>query len=354
MLGRQAVTIGALISLLAVACAAPAAAPAPPTAPAAPPSPAPAGAASPLPERQTIKYGYNPILSGAPVFIAQERGYFAEQGLEMEFTPFDSAALMVAPLSAGQLDAIPAVPSPSLFNALVREITMKAVAAQSWSGTMLMVRKELVDSGQVRSLADLRGKRVSFNVEGSPVDYTLRNAFYKQGLSLQDVEVQRIVNTDLAAALANAAVDAGVVPEPLPTLIENRGIGVRFDVQELVGRQTGSVIAIGPSLLNRPETVTVRFLIAYLRGLREYLASLKEGKVADPQVLEILSKWTRIPVETIAQATASGAPADGRIDLEDLNRQQDFWEREGLVPVKADLSRFVDYRYLEAALAQLR
>lgn len=360
----------ALVVVPLAACAAPASAPKPAAAPTAAGAAAAQPAASPAsntstssppaaqaapPERITIKYGYNPILPGAPVFLAQERGYFDEQGVEVEYTPFDSAALAVAPLSAGQLDMIPAVPGPSQFNALSREINMKAVAGQSLSGTVLLVRKELAESGQLRALTDLRGKRVSFNVEGSPVDYTLRVAFQKQGLRLDEVDVQRVVNTDLAAALANSGVDAGVVPEPLPTLIENRGVGVRmFDVQDIVGPQLASFMTIGPSLMGRPDAHTVRFLVGYLKGLRDYVAAVKGGKVADAQAIEIISKWTRIPAETIAQAAAPGAPTDGRIDLDDMNRQQDFWATEGLVPTKADLSKFVDYKYLDAASAQLR
>ncbi|HEY7062540.1 MAG TPA: hypothetical protein VII06_13755 [Chloroflexota bacterium] len=45
---------------------------------------------------------------------------------------------------------------------------------------------------------------------------------------------------------------------------------------------------------------------------------------------------------------------DGRIDLDDLTRQQAFWAQEGLVPTKVDLTRYVDYKYLDAALATRR
>jgi NitT/TauT family transport system substrate-binding protein len=360
------------IVLLGGACAAPASAPAqaPAATSAPPPSSAPAAAGAPAPsvpvasaspaaavapDRQSLKYGYNPILPGAPEFIAQERGYFAEQGLDVEFVPFDSGALMIAPASAGQLDVITAVPSPSLFNALARDVNLHAVAAQSLSYTVLLVRQDLAASGQVRTLQDLKGRRVSFNVEGSPVDYTLRLALQKNGLSLNDVDVQRVVNTDLAAALANSAVDAGVVPEPLPTLIENRGVGTRaLDVQTLAGRQEAGLMVVGPSLLSRPDAVTTRFVVAHMQGVRDYLAAIQDGKVSDPQMLAILSQWTRIPTETIGQAYHSGTEPTGRIDLDDLNRQQDFWEHEGLVPTKADMAKFVEYKYLEAALPRLR
>ena len=56
----------------------------------------------------------------------------------------------------------------------------------------------------------MSSRRVSFNVEGSPVDYQLRNTFFKEGLTLQDVDVLRVSNTDTGAALSNSAIDAGV------------------------------------------------------------------------------------------------------------------------------------------------
>jgi NitT/TauT family transport system substrate-binding protein len=334
----------------------------PPAPPPAAPSPTGADAArstSPapaaLPSPQLVKHGYNPILAGAPMFVAHERGYFAEEGFELEFTTFDSGAQMVASAAAGQLDVIAAVPSPSLFNALARGIDLKAVAAESWTGTFLVLRKELADSGQVRSLADLRGKRVSFNLEGIPVDYALRLAFEKSGLRLDEVEVQRLPNPDLPAALANAAVDAGVVPEPIPTLVESRGIGARaLDIQGLAGRQTGAMLVAGPSMLARGETLNTRFLIAYLRGLRDYLAAITDEHVTDPAVVAILSQWTSLPPSTVEAAVASRVDPSGRLDLEDLVRQQDYWTRAGLVPRAADLGSFIDHRFIDAALAQPR
>ncbi len=347
-----------LAAVTAVACAGSprAASPAPPAAPTAAAASAPTAEAPSAPaERQTIQYGYNPILAGTPMYLAQDRGYFTEQGLDVTFTPFDSGALMIAPASAGQLDAIAAVPSPSLFNALVRNVALKAIAMQSWSEATLLLRKDLADSGQVKTPADLKGKRVSFNVEGSPVDYQLRRALLAQGLTLADFDVARLANSDLAAALANGAVDAGTASDPLPVLIEERGIGVRFlNTADVIGPQPSGLLVAGPSLLERGDAITTRFVAAFLKGLRDSIAATHDHHVDDPAVLEIISKWTRVPAETIAQVHTPTADPSGRIDLANLNEQQDFWAHEGQVPTKANLDQFVEYKYLDAAAAQVR
>ena len=328
----------------------PAASEAAPAAAAAPASTAAGPAAA---EHETIQYGYNPILAGGPMYLAQDRGYFAEQGLSVEFTPFDSGALMIAPASAGQLDVIAAVPSPSLFNALVRNVDLRAIAAQSWSTTTLLLRKDLADSGQVKTLQDLKGKRVSFNVEGSPVDYQLRKVFLSQGMTLQDLDVVRLANTDLAAALANGAVEAGVASDPLPVMIEQRGIGVRFvNSGDVIGPQPSGLLVVGPGMASRGDATATRFLVAFLHGLRDELGAIHEHKITDPDVLAILSKWTKVPAATIGEVDTPGADPSGRIDLANMKEQQEFWVQEGQVPTRADLDRFVDYKYLDAALAQ--
>ncbi|HZR98610.1 MAG TPA: ABC transporter substrate-binding protein [Chloroflexota bacterium] len=355
---------------LAAACAGPAAAPAP-SAPAPPAAPAataqapaaqapaattaPAAAAAPTtpPQRQSIRYGYVPIVASAAMYIANERGYFTEQGIDLEMLSFDSGALMPPALSAGQLEAGHGTPGPALFNALARSIDIKTIASISYNGTQLMVRKDLAD--QIHSVADLKGKRMSFMVEGSPIDLTMRRVLYQNGLTLQDVDVQRLSMPDSAAALANGGLDAAAVVEPFPVLIETRGVGSRpLDVQGMVWKDEASIILAGPSLLSRSDAAVTAFLVGFLKGMRDFHAAQRDDKLVDPAVTEIISRWTNIPVDILTKATDSGAPPNNRIDLDDLNRQQDFWAQEGLVQTKADLSSFVEYKYLDAAVPQVR
>src|SRR5262249_5644843 len=110
-------------------------------------------------------------------------------------------------------------------------------------------------------LAGSEGKTGELQCRGSPVDYALRLTFQKQGLSLAEGGVQGVTNTARAAALARGAGAAGVVPEPIPVLIESQGIGSRFvEIQEIVGPQTGSVLTVGPSVIGRGDATITRFL----------------------------------------------------------------------------------------------
>jgi NitT/TauT family transport system substrate-binding protein len=353
--------------VMATACAGASSAPSAPAKPAAPApttqtagapvaqAPAAPAAVAPTapPQRQAIRYGYVPIVASAAMYLAQDRGYFAEQGIDLEMLSFDSGALMPPALSAGQLEAGHGTPGPALFNALAREITIKTIASISYNGTQLMVRKDLAD--QIRSVADLRGKRISFMVEGSPIDLTMRRVLYQNGLTLQDVDVQRLSMPDSTAALVNNGIDAAAVVEPFPVLIETRNAGSRpLDVQGMVWQDEASIVLAGPSLLSRGDAAGTAFLVGFMKGMRDFEAAQRDHKLVDPAVTEIISHWTNIPVEVLAQAVDSGAPPNNRVDLDDLIRQQDFWAQEGLVQNKANLSNFVEYKYLDAAVPQVR
>lgn len=64
----------------------------------------PGGAKTELPDLGKIKVGYLPVTGYAPFYLGVEKGYFEEQGLEVELERFVSGSKMIAPLSTGQLD----------------------------------------------------------------------------------------------------------------------------------------------------------------------------------------------------------------------------------------------------------
>src|SRR5262249_29454930 len=159
-----------LALLVLSACAPPretrsAAEAAPPAAgaPASAAAPAPA-AAAPASGPVTLKVGMNVGASDSGIFLAMDRGYFAEQGFEFDITR-GSTELMPS-VATGELDVLAPAVSAAMLNAITRDIPLRVVADKGsdppgFSYQVIAVRKDLWDSGQVRDWGDMRGRRLA-------------------------------------------------------------------------------------------------------------------------------------------------------------------------------------------------
>ena len=105
-------------------------------------------------------------------YIADAKGYLRDEGIEAKFVVFDSSARMVAPLATGEVDVGSGAVGAGTYNAFERGITLRAVADKArnkgvFSYQGLMVRKDLWDSGAVRTLKDLKGHKFAMTAPGS-------------------------------------------------------------------------------------------------------------------------------------------------------------------------------------------
>src|SRR4029450_1349025 len=96
---------------------------------------------------QAITVGATSSTSDAPIYIADKKGYFRDEGLDVKVVNFRSAADMVAPLGAGQIEAGAGSASAGLYNAVARGIKIKIVADKAssppgYGGTKILVRKD--------------------------------------------------------------------------------------------------------------------------------------------------------------------------------------------------------------------
>ena len=190
---------------------------------------APAAAQAPM---TTVNVGIANTSSDIGFFIADKKGYFRDQGIAVKMTPFASAALMVAPLGAGQLDVGGGTVAAGLYNAVSSKINVKIVAdkgsiREGYEYSTLMVRKDLVDSGKFKSFKDLKGMTVATAAQGAGSESQLNEALKKGGLKYTDVKVVYLGFPQQLAAMSNKGIDAGVTVEPTVTRAEKEGVAVR-------------------------------------------------------------------------------------------------------------------------------
>ncbi len=223
-----------VVSLLLAACAAPAPVPAAESE-AAPAAEADAGEGAEAPDESeltTVRVGIIPITIFAPLFVADAKGYFAEEGIALEMLAQEGGPENVVQVAAGNFDVAGSGIGAGMLNAIARGIEFEIVAPLHTERPPLtspfVVSKERFDSGELTTMADMDGKKVSINSKGAATEYWLWNALQQGGLDFPDVEVLGVGYRDVAPALENGSLDGGILSEPLATLMEDQGLVSRL------------------------------------------------------------------------------------------------------------------------------
>src|SRR6516225_5051458 len=169
-----------------------------------------------------VRIGIARTMSDVGYYVADAKGYFRDEGIEVTMTPFNSAAQMMAPLGTGELDVSGGTVSAGFYNAVGRGILIKIVADQAsikpgYGYSSLMVRKDLVDSGRYKSFADLKGMKVAIGAPGTGTASALNEALKKGGLKYGDVDVVYIGFPEHLPSYKNKGIDASITNEPTMT-----------------------------------------------------------------------------------------------------------------------------------------
>jgi NitT/TauT family transport system substrate-binding protein len=296
-----------------------------------------------------------------PMFIGMDRGYFTEVGLEVEDNRFDGVTRMMQPLAAGQLDVIGAAITAGLFNAVARDVDVRIVAdrgreSPGRSESALVVRQDLWESGAVRSLPDLRGLRVAVpGVQaGSALALEFGHGLEAQGMTIDDVEVVDLATPEANAGLANRSVDAALLTEPLVTQGIAAGISHQlYRSNELYPNlQTGFILYSADFVKNQPEAAR-RWLLAYMRGVRDYTDAFVKNKNRDTVVGTLIRQTPVKDPNIYAQLTPTYINPNGRLDPTTLIAAQDWFASRGLIPSKIDVPSIVDMQFVDYVLSTL-
>jgi NitT/TauT family transport system substrate-binding protein len=312
---------------------------------------------------QTIVVGTTGTMSDAPIYIADKKGFFRDEGLDVKVMTFRSASDMVAPLGAGQIEAGAGSASAGLYNAVARGIRIKIVADKAssppgYGATKILVRKDHVESGRYRNLVDLKGMRFAMNAPGVSNTSTLNTLLKSVGLKYADVQTIDMPLPEHVAALRNKSVDAAASVEPAAAIAVRNGdaVIIRSDDEILPNHQIAVLLYAEDFALRRPDAAH-RFMRAYIRAVRFYNGALRNGKLDGPnadEVIAILAEATAIKDREVYKAvTPTGINPDGYVNAESLAYDLAFYAERGLINGKVDLAAVIDPRFVQAAVKVL-
>ena len=322
------------------------------------------GAVSSRAQTNSVKVASAGIASDIGFFLAQKKGYFRAEGLEVSLTTLANSPQMIGPLGMGQLDVGAGTVAASLYNAVAQNVAIRAVADKGsmrvgYGFSGLLVRKDLIDSGRFKGFADLEGMKIAVGTLGSANSSAVNEALKRGGLSWNDATMVPLTFPQHLAAYANKAIDASMTNEPTASEAVKEGLAVRIAGNDEIypDQQTAVVIYSEEFARKRPE-LALKFMRAYIKAVREYNDALKDGKIAGPnadEVIAILTEYTFIKdAQVHREITPAAIDPDGRMNLKGLaNDLQFFKERKLLQDPNIPVERILDTSFVEEAVKEL-
>lgn len=336
-----AVAIGLVAATVLAACGGAAAAPT------RPPEAATAAVAT-----TTIRLGYVPVLIYSPLFVAQERGYFKAEGLDVQLTPIQGGSEAVVQLAAGNFDAAVGGVGAGVLNAAAQGVKFTIVAPMHSEkppiATPLVISAKR--ASEITSVADLKGKKVAINATGAATEYWLDQALRKNGLTLQDVQVTTVAFRDVPAALESGSLDGAMLGEPLATINVEKGV-VKVLANDFIDGFTATYLYMGEPLLSSKPAAAKGFMRAYLRACRDL-----QGNYMTPELAAIVEKYTKVPAAIVQKSALPQYDPNGTVPMKDLATLQSYFLERGELQYKQplDLAPLVDTTLAAQVAAELK
>jgi len=324
-----------------------------------PPAPAPGPSAGARPEVEAavpVRVGVVGALADAGLFIALERGYFQEQGLDVTLVPFDNVAGMIPAMGTRQIEVGGGSTAPGLFNAIRHDVPLKIVAdkgnaAPGFGFVALVVRRDLAESGAIKRFEDLHGRTVAVVGFYQAAHAALVHGLEQAGVQPSAVNLVELPFPDMVTALAAGSIDAGLLIEPFVAAAMERGVGVRWKgIDEFYPEYQIAMLLYAPHFA-APEqrSAAERFMLGYLRGVREYNDAFFYHRGTD-RVVDILIQHTPVKNRALYDVMVpAGLRPDGRVNVETIRADQEWYVAAGQQRERVALGTVVDHTYVEQA-----
>lgn len=305
-----------------------------------------------------VKVGVTGRPDQAQIEIAKARGYFAKEGIDVQFVPGGASGQdYISSLATNQIQVAAGSPNAGMFNAVNRGIPVRIVADWAHLGNKndstfsFVVRKDLLDSGKIKTVADLKGQRVGVGPHyGAYNEMFIYKMLKSAGLKMNDVTPEFIGFPEGLAALAGKKVVGTLMIEPLVLIARERNLGdVLMPASAVDPGAQVAVVMYSPQFAATRDLAT-RYMVAYLHGVRDMLDAYVKHK-GTAAVTAILVKRMSIKNPHIWNTmTPHLVDPDGRVNIASIKAQAAFYKMRGEItgPVP-DVNKMVDMRFAKAA-----
>jgi NitT/TauT family transport system substrate-binding protein len=185
-------------------------------------------------EKPDLQVAVVPAVTNMGLFLAQEKGYFAAEGLRVKVSSIQSSTTSLAEQLRGEIDVtagayVSYVLSQSKNSTAISwHILSEGSLSQQGSQSVLVSR-----NSPVRTVADLKGRRVAANILGNVGTLLIQSMLAEKGIPVSSVTLVQIPFPDMAAALESGRIAAGWFDEPFLSVAQTTiGAQILFDTDQ--------------------------------------------------------------------------------------------------------------------------
>lgn len=318
-----------------------------------------AASSHPVAAADKVSVGVLRFVSSGGLFLAKERGYFDQAGIEVDLRFFEAAQPIAVAIASGDIQFGVTALTAGTFN-LAGKGALKIVASQGMEkrgvkGNALVASNDAHAKG-FTSFEKLPGTSIAITQVGSSFHYQMGQIAAAKGFELAKVDLKPLQSLpNMIAAVKSGQVDGALIAPHLARGMVDRGeaklVGWFSDVAEY---QFGALF-VSTKVANENRDLTQRFVSAYQKGMADYAAAFMRTDGAGERVFDDQAKAAAALVakhvypseaaETAAPkvfASAVAVDERGRIDVADLERQIAWNKAEKLVTPDVDPKSFID------------
>jgi NitT/TauT family transport system substrate-binding protein len=307
-------------------------------------------------QRATVKIASVPSIPSAATYLALDKGYFRDAGLDVTIERIDSLSKAVAFVATNQMQVGQGGISAGFFNAVADGLPLTMTLE---SGSTPLYHRILLRSGLkdvVRTPADLKGRRIGISSPGSAAVYEIGMVLDSAGLKLKDVDIKYVTYPQMGPALANGALDAALEVAPFSDIAIEQKLAVGWiDPEDYIKQLplTNVFYIANVDWIKQQPDVARRFFVALARAGRDYCQAYHHG----PNRAELINVMIKNKVvddrSLLERMDWQARSPNGTVSMDSVASMQAFYKQEKIIDKEAPAGRLVDLSFAEAAAKEL-
>jgi NitT/TauT family transport system substrate-binding protein len=299
-----------------------------------------------------VKAGVVRSMGGSPNFVAKEKGFFTEQGIDVELVFFDSAQPIAIAVASGDCDVGTTGVTAAFFN-LAAQGTLRIVGSGTWEHPTFqsigyLVSNQAYEAG-LHSLKDIAGKKGGITQSGTPLQYAIALAAEKYHIDYSKIQILLLQsNPNVGTALTGGQTDFAVqTVVPAYSVINKGGAKLLGWEGDEVDNEQNEAFFTSTHMINERGDVLKRYLVGYRKAmtfLHDAFADANDKRRDGPTANEaeqIAAKYLNQPLEQIKL----GIPffdQQGRLVENDFVRLAAWYKSQGMIKGDVDVPAMID------------